>query len=63
LGCKAEPRDCNDDRLATGLDYLSVSEHWGTFEIDLNQTVIRLYDLRLQRVRIDTTMASTNTSW
>jgi hypothetical protein len=63
LGCKVELRDCIDDRLATGLDYLSVSEHWGPFEIDLNQTVIRLYILRLQRVRIDTTTASTNTSW
>ena len=58
LGCKVEPRDCADDRLATGLDYLSESSHWGPFEIDLNRTVIRLYDLRPQRVRIDTTTAS-----
>lgn len=58
LGCKVEPRDCTDDRLATGLDYLSVGEHWGPFEIDLNRTVIRVYDLRPQRVRIDTTTAS-----
>src|SRR5215510_13078136 len=47
LGCKVEPRDCTDDRLATGLDYLSVGEHWEPFEIDLNRMVIRLYDLRL----------------
>ncbi|MBO0862079.1 MAG: hypothetical protein J2P21_27015, partial [Chloracidobacterium sp.] len=33
-------------------------EHWGPFEIDLNRTVIRLYDLRPQRVRIDSTTAS-----
>ncbi|MGH9931448.1 MAG: IS1634 family transposase, partial [Pyrinomonadaceae bacterium] len=58
LGCEIEPRDCTDDRLATGLDYLSVSENWGPFEIDLNRTVIRVYDLRPQRVRIDTTTAS-----
>jgi len=59
IGCNVEPRDCTDDRLATGLDYLSVGENWGSFEIDLNRTVIRVYDLRPRRVRIDTTTAST----
>jgi transposase len=58
LGCEVQPRDCTDDRLATGLDYLSVSENWGAFEVDLNRTVIRVYDLRPERVRIDTTTAS-----
>jgi|SRR5215468_3775273 len=58
LGCEVEPRDCSDDRLATGLDYLSVPENWGSFETDLNRTVIRVYDLRPGRVRIDTTTAS-----
>ena len=27
LGCQVEPRDCTDDRLATGLDYLSVGDN------------------------------------
>ena len=58
IGCEVEPRDCTDDRLATGLDYLSVSENWGSFETDLNRTVIRVYDLQPGRVRIDTTTAS-----
>lgn len=58
MGCKIEPRDCTDDRLATGLDYLSVSENWGPFENDLNRTIVRAYDLHPQRVRIDTTTAS-----
>lgn len=58
LGCEVEPRDCTDDRLATGLDYLSVAEHWASFEVDLNRTLIRVYDLRSQHVRIDTTTAS-----
>jgi transposase len=58
LGVEVEPRDCTDDRLATGLDYLSVGENWGAFETDLNPAVIRAYDLRSQRVRIDTTTAS-----
>lgn len=58
MGCKVEPRDCTDDRLATGLDYLSVGENWEPFEKDLNRTIIRAYDLHPQRVRIDTTTAS-----
>lgn len=58
LGCEVEPRDCTDDRLATGLDYLSVGENWRLFETDLNRQVIRVYDLRSQQVRIDTTTAS-----
>jgi transposase len=58
LGCEVQPRDCTDDRLATGLDYLSVSENWGSFEVDLNRTVIRVYDLQPGRVRVDTTTAS-----
>lgn len=58
LGCDVEPRDCTDDRLATGLDYLSVDENWGLFETDLNRRVIRVYDLRPQQARIDTTTAS-----
>lgn len=58
LGCEVQARDCTDDRLATGLDYLSVDENWGSFETDLNRTVIRVYDLGSRQVRIDTTTAS-----
>lgn len=58
LGCDVKSRDCTDDRLATGLDYLSVSENWGPFEADLNRTLIRVYDLQTQQVRIDTTTAT-----
>ncbi|MCI0524248.1 MAG: IS1634 family transposase [Acidobacteria bacterium] len=58
LDCEVQARDCTDDRLAAGLDYLSVDENWGSFETDLNRTVIRVYDLRTQQVRIDTTTAS-----
>src|SRR5436309_9038019 len=32
LGRRVKPRDCTDDRLATVLDYLSVTENWGEFE-------------------------------
>ena len=46
LGCEVEPRDCTDDRLATGLDYLSVDENWQSFEAALNGSIIRTYDLQ-----------------
>ena len=58
LNCEVQPRDCTDDRLATGLDYLSIGKTWGAFETDLNRTIIRVYDLRSDRVRLDTTTAS-----
>lgn len=58
LHCEVEPRDCTDDRLATGLDYLSDGDHWASFEADLNGTLIRVYDLRPKQARIDTTTAS-----
>src|SRR5215470_1950151 len=55
LGKKVEPRDCTDDRLATGLDYVSVTEHWVEFECTLNQSVIRVYDLQKRMARVDST--------
>jgi transposase len=50
-----KPRDFNDDRLATVLDYLAVTENWVAFERALNQQVLRVYDLRPQLARVDTT--------
>src|SRR5205823_11995831 len=58
LGCEVEPRDCTDDRLATGLDYLSVDENWQSFEAELNGAIIRTYDLKTDRVRFDSTSVS-----
>jgi transposase len=57
LGSEVKPRDLTDDRLATTLDYLSAAERWGAFERDLNQSVLRVYDLQGRVVRIDTTTA------
>jgi transposase len=57
LGSEVQPRDLTDDRLATTLDYLSVAERWGAFERDLNQSVLRVYDLQGRVVRVDTTTA------
>lgn len=58
LGRKVAPRDCADDRLATVLDYLSVDERWVEFECELNQSVIRVYDLKGRIARVDTTTTS-----
>ena len=52
------PRDCTDDRLATGLDYLCVAERWAECECALNQTLIRVYDLRPKTIRVDPTTVS-----
>ena len=57
LGSEVKPRDLTDDRLATALDYLSVAERWVAFERDLNQSVLRVYDLQGRVVRVDTTTA------
>lgn len=50
--------DFSDDRLATGLDLLSHDAHWAQFETALNQRTIRVYNLRPNCVRIDSTTAS-----
>lgn len=58
LNIEVKRCDCTDDRLATGLDYLSVDENWQAFETELNSTQIRVYVLVTERVRVDTTTAS-----
>jgi transposase len=58
LGQAVLPRDCTDDRLATGLDYLSVAELWVEYECALNQTLIRVYDLHPNTTRVDPTTVS-----
>src|ERR671924_862749 len=52
------PRDCTADRLATGLDYLCVAENWSECECELNQTLIRVYDLHPKTIRVDPTTVS-----
>jgi transposase len=48
----------SDDRLGRILDLLSEEEAWQGFERALNQRTIRVYDLRPERVRVDSTTAS-----
>ena len=58
-GLEAEVRalDFSDDRLAALLDYLSQDDAWERFECSLNGSVLRVYNLKAERVRIDTTTA------
>ena len=58
--CLAPPTralDFSDDRLAAGLDYLSEDASWERFERALGERTVRVYDLRPQRVRVDSTTA------
>ena len=49
--------DFSDDRLCTVLDYLGDDEAWDAYERDQNSTLLRVYDLKPKRVRIDSTTA------
>jgi transposase len=57
---KLSPQDLTDDRLADVLRYLSHDAHWQAFEQELMSQLVRVYDLRAQVVRIDTTTASSD---
>jgi transposase len=59
-GCLGQPvraLDWSDDRLAAVLDYLSDDTAWETFEQSLGEQLLRVYDLRGSRVRVDSTTA------
>lgn len=53
--------DFSDDRLASILDQFSCDETWDEFECDLNQRMLRVYDLSSETVRIDSTSAKSYT--
>jgi len=48
----------SDDRLGIVLDELAEDENWRKFETALNRHTFRVYDLRPQRVRVDSTTVS-----
>ena len=50
--------DLSDDRLEAVLGYLSEDESWHQFEQELGGDLIRVYDLKAERVRLDSTTAS-----
>ena len=47
--------DFSDDRLADVLERLAKEASWREFESALNQKTIRVYDLAVERVRLDST--------
>lgn len=50
--------DFSDDRLCQVLDYLGAGEAaWESYERDQNATLMRVYDMKARRVRIDSTTA------
>ena len=53
-----EVRDLSDDRLADVLRHLSDDERWRAFEQELTGHLVRVYDLRADCVRLDSTTAS-----
>jgi transposase len=55
LGRRVQPRDGTEDRLATVLDDLSVTENWGEFACALNQHVRRVYHLQARMARVEST--------
>lgn len=58
LDAKTCALDFSDDRLASGLNMLSDDDEWAAFERALNQRTLRVYDLKAQCVRLDSTSAS-----
>ena len=60
-GCTGQllhPLDVSDDRLARVLQALSDDARWSPFESALTQQLVRVYALRPERVRLDSTTAS-----
>lgn len=57
-GQEVSERSFRDDRLALVLDALSDEQKWQQFESALNRQLIRVYDLKPKRVRVDSTTAS-----
>lgn len=49
--------DFSDDRLAIVLDALGQDDKWESFEVKFSQGIIRIYDLKPKRVRVDSTTA------
>lgn len=57
-GQTVRDQEWSDDRLSLVLDALSDDQKWQHFETALNQRIVRVYKLKPQRVRVDSTTAS-----
>jgi transposase len=50
--------DLSDDRLESVVFNLSKDESWNSFEQDLSQRQLQVYDLKTEKVRLDSTSVS-----
>jgi transposase len=57
-GLSIRDTDFTDDRLTIVLRMLSKSEYWHAIEHDLGQSTVRVYDLPVERARVDATTIS-----
>jgi transposase len=51
-------QEWSDDRLSIVLDALGDDQQWQQFEAALNRQIVRVYNLKPKRVRVDSTTAS-----
>lgn len=58
LKASIRPEDVSDDRLAIALNLLGDDEDWQAFEHDMTQGLLRVYDLKGNLVRLDSTSGS-----
>jgi transposase len=58
LGKTVRPLDFQDDRLADMLDRLALAGVWQDCETDINQHTVRVYKLKPDLFRVDTTTAN-----
>ncbi len=58
VGQEVRGLDLSDDRLESIVFNLSKDESWNRFEQDLSQQQLQVYDLKAERVRLDSTSVS-----
>jgi transposase len=58
VGQEVRGLDLSDDRLESVIFNLSKDESWNSFEQDLSQRQLQVYDLKPERVRLDSTSVS-----
>nr|WP_225895879.1 hypothetical protein [Dendronalium phyllosphericum] len=61
MGDSLEELDLTDDRLEAVLRYLNCDDCWSVFESELGSNLLCVYDLKPERVRLDTEMLNSNT--
>ncbi|BDA70062.1 unknown protein [Calothrix sp. PCC 7716] len=59
-GEKLKELDLTDDRLQSLLRYFNKDDSWKPFEAELSGNIIQVYDLEQEKVRLDSTTASSN---